>query len=272
MGDAKPLERRGRIGQNRVDADAQLVGAFLRFAAEIDGDDAEFETLGRHRTHEPDFAAIGGDHCAGRVIAVTGCDLDHFAETCSRYVTPARRPLLSEASRALANKHDLALHDAGEVIFDRGMNVGDIERHSQAAREGIEVAQVDFALARHFQLPFEASGELAHGYGDEDEQDEVDDLLRVLDAKAVKRLIEKERRGEHAANGRNDRRDDSPAGGRDHHRDQEHHGAVRQVYSPDEAEKHRGQDGDETQRHEDAGELFPKEVEFQRVMHRHDGP
>ena len=107
---------------------------------------------------------------------------------------------------------------------------------------------------------------------DEDEQDEVDDLLRVLDAKAVNRLVEKVGGGEHAANCRNDRRDNSPAGGCDHYRNQEHHGAVRQVYSPDEAEKHRGQDGDETQRHEDAGELFPKEVEFQRVMHRHDGP
>ena len=203
---------------------------------------------------------------------MTGCDLDHFCTNRLGYCHAGAPPAAAGGLARAGEKHDIALHDAGEVIFDRGMNVRDIERHSQAAREGIKVAQIDFTLARHFQLPFEASGELAHGYGYEDEQDEVDDLLRVLDAKAVNRLVEKERGGEHAANCRNDRRDDSPAGGCDHHGNQEHHGAVRQVYSPDEAEKHRGQDGDETQRHEDAGELFPKEVEFQRVMHRHDGP
>ena len=78
--DAEPLERGGGVGQHRIDADAQFVGALLRFAAKIDGDDAEFGSLRRHRAHEPDLAALGRHHCAGCRVAVTGRDLDHFGE------------------------------------------------------------------------------------------------------------------------------------------------------------------------------------------------
>ena len=123
-------------------------------------------------------------------------------------------------------QHDLALHDGGEVVFDRGMDVGHVERHRQPAREGVEVAQVDLALARHLQLPLEPGGELAHHHRDEDEQDEIDDFLRVRDAEAVERRIEEEGGGEHAADRGNHRGHDAPARGRDHHRDQIDHRAV----------------------------------------------
>ena len=74
---------------------------------------------------------------------------------------PARRPLPLAASRAPANSTHFALHDRGQVILDRGMDVADVEGHRQPAREGIEVAHVDLALPRHFQLAAELAGELA---------------------------------------------------------------------------------------------------------------
>ena len=102
------------------------------------------------------------------------------ARTCCGTVTPACLPLLADASRALANRTTLRCMTVGEVVFDRGVNVGYVERHREAPRERIEVAQVDFALARGLQLTFEPGRELAHHYRDEDEQNEIEDLVRVL--------------------------------------------------------------------------------------------
>jgi hypothetical protein len=75
-------------------------------------------------------------------------------------------------------------------------------------------------------LAFEPGGELAHHHRYEDEQDEIDDFLRIRDAEAVKRRIEEKGGGEHPAHRCNDRRYDSPARGRDHHREQIDDGAV----------------------------------------------
>ena len=55
----------------------------------------------------------------------------------------------------------------------------DVEGARQPAREGVEVAHVDLAPARELQLPPQPGRQLAHHNGDEDEQKEVDDLLRV---------------------------------------------------------------------------------------------
>ena len=94
-------------------------------------------------------------------------------------MTPAWRPLAAGGFARAGEQHDLALHDGGEMVLDRGVNVGHVEGHRQPAREGVEIAHVDLALARHLQLPFEPGGELADHDRDEDEQDEIDDLLRV---------------------------------------------------------------------------------------------
>ena len=58
VSDAETLQRRGGIGQNGVDANAQVVGIFLRAAAQIDRDHAEFGALGRDGADQPDVAAI----------------------------------------------------------------------------------------------------------------------------------------------------------------------------------------------------------------------
>ena len=87
-------------------------------------------------------------------------------------------------------QHDIALHDAGKVVFDCRVNVGNVEGDSQTPRKGIKIAQVDLALPRHLQLTLEASGKLAHGDGHKDKEDQVDDFLRILDAEAVERRIE----------------------------------------------------------------------------------
>ena len=83
------------------------------------------------------------------------------------------------------------------MVLDRGMNVGHVERHRQPPREGVEVAQVDFALARGLQLPFEPGRELAHHHRDEDEQNQVEDLVRVRDAEGC-RAAERRRRRKRA--------------------------------------------------------------------------
>jgi hypothetical protein len=135
-------------------------------------------------------------------------------------------------------EHDLALHDGGEVVLDRGVNVGHVERHRQPAREGVEVAQVDLALPRHLQFALEARGELAHHHRDEDEQHEIDDFLRIRDAEAVERRIEEKGGGQHPADRSNDRGHDAPAGGRDHHRNQIDRGTVAEPDPPNERKKH----------------------------------
>ena len=112
------------------------------------------------------------------------------------------------------------------MILDRGMNIGDVESDRQPAREGVKIAHVDFALARDFQLPLQPGGELADHHRDEDEQQQVDDFLRVADAEVIERREKEEGRGEHAANGGEQRRDNAPAGGRDHDRDQINDGAA----------------------------------------------
>src|SRR4029077_3976343 len=101
MGDTKAFERRGRSGQNRIDADAQLVRTFLRFAAEIDRDHAEFRTLRRAGTNEPDFTAVGGYHRDGRGIATPGSTLDPFCTTRLGYC-PAGAPAAAAGGLARA--------------------------------------------------------------------------------------------------------------------------------------------------------------------------
>ena len=220
MGDAQPFERGGGVGQHGIDADAQFVGAFLRFAAEIDRDNAELGALGRDRAHQPDFAVVGGHLGAGRRRHGGRGGLDHLGEHLLGH-RDAGAPSAAGGGLARAGEqHDLALHDCGEMILDRGMDVAHVEGDRQAAREGVEIAHVDLALARQFQLPLQAGGELAHHHRDEDEQEEVEDLVRVLDAQAVERRIEEEGGGAHAADGGDHRRDDAPARGRDHHWDQ----------------------------------------------------
>ena len=91
--------------------------------------------------------------------------------------------------------------------------------HRQPAREGVKIAHVDFALARQLELPLQSGGELADHHGDEDEQHEIDDLMRVGDAEAVERRKEEKGRGEHAADRGDDRRNDAPADGGDQHRE-----------------------------------------------------
>ena len=108
-----------------------------------------------------------------------GRDLDHLGADRLRH-RDAGAPSAAAGSVARAGEQDdFALHDGGEVVLDRGMNVGHVERHRQPAREGVEVAQVDLALARHLQLAFEPGGELADHHRDEDEQDQIDDFLRI---------------------------------------------------------------------------------------------
>src|ERR1017187_8768624 len=223
--DAQPFQRRGGVGQHRIDPDAQLVRAFLGFAAEIDRDDAELGTLGRHRADQPDIAAFGGHRHAAVGVAAAGCNFDDLGEHCLRHRDAGAPSAAAGSIARTGEQDDFALHDGGEVVFDRGMNVGHVERHRQPARKGVEVAQVDLALVRHFQLAFEPGGELAHHHRDEDEQDEIDDFLRIRDAEAVERRKE-EGGGEYPAHRGNDRRYDSPARGRDHHREQIDDGAV----------------------------------------------
>ena len=237
MGDAEPFERGGGVGQHRVDADAQFVERSFDSRPRLIAMTPNSGALRRHRAHQPDLAALGRHRHAGRGIAAAGRDLGHFAEHLLRH-RDAGAP--SAAVRCLARageQHDLALHDGGEVVFDRGMNVGHVERHRQPARKGVKIAQVDLALARHLQLTLEAGGELAHHHRDEDEQDQIDDFLRIRDAEAVERRIEEEGGGEHAADRGNDRRHDAPARRRDHHRDQIDHGAVGRARLPRPARK-----------------------------------
>ena len=205
---------------------------------------------------------------AGGVVAVTRCNFDDLGENLFGHGDAGAASAAVRCFARAGEQHDVALHDAGEMVFDGRVNVGDVEGDRQTARKCVEVAQVDLALPRHLQLTLEAGGELAHGDGNEDEEDQVDDFLRILDAEAVERRIEEEGRGEHAANRGNNRRYDAPPGRGDHHRDQVDDGAVGKADLPDQRKQHGGDGRDQAERHEDAVQFLPDGVEFQRVMHR----
>ena len=145
--DAQPFQRRGGVGQDRVNANAHLVRAFLRCAAEIDRDDAEFGALGRHGADQPDVAAVGGHRHAAIGDAAAGGGLHHFGEDLLRHHDAGAPPARGGGIARAGEQHDVALHNGGEMVLDRGMNVGHVECHRQPAREGVEVAQVDLALA-----------------------------------------------------------------------------------------------------------------------------
>ena len=195
MRDAQPLERGGGVCQHCVDADAQFVRGFRRRAAEIDGDDAELRTLAaRPRAPARFHRCRPAPLCRFRCRAARRRPRRPRSRTAGGTATPAWRPLLVGGLARAGEQHDIALHDGGEMVFDRGMDVANVERHRQPARESIEIAHVDLALARQFQLPLQPSGELAHHDGDEDEQEQIDDLLRVADAEAVERRKEERRR------------------------------------------------------------------------------
>ena len=138
------------------------------------------------------------------------------------------------------------------MVLDGSVNIGDVERHGQAPRERIKIAQVDLALASHFKLPLETSRELAHRDRHENKQRQIEDFLRVSDPKTVERRIEEERRREHAADSGDDCRHNSPAGRRNHDRDEEKHRAVGEADFPDQREQHGGQNRNKAERPDDA--------------------
>src|SRR5260221_3372819 len=45
VSDAEPFKRCSRVREHSINANTQLIGAFLRFMAKIDRDDSEFEAL-----------------------------------------------------------------------------------------------------------------------------------------------------------------------------------------------------------------------------------
>ena len=64
---------------------------------------------------------------------MTRCNLDDLAEYQFRH---DHAGATSAAVRCLARagkEHDVALHDAGEMVFDGGVNVGDVEGDSETS-------------------------------------------------------------------------------------------------------------------------------------------
>ena len=82
-----------------------------------------FGALGRDRAHQPDLALVAGHGHAVAAMTPAG-DLDDFG------AAPASVPRRRRADRCggdvarVGEQHDLALHDGGEMVLDRGMNVG----------------------------------------------------------------------------------------------------------------------------------------------------
>jgi hypothetical protein len=64
---------------------------------------------------------------------VTGCDLHDFGKNPLWHCHPGATPAAVRRFARTRKQHNIALHDAGEVIFDCRMNIGDVERHSQAS-------------------------------------------------------------------------------------------------------------------------------------------
>src|SRR6185503_21184191 len=95
--------------------------------------------------------------------------------------------------------------DGGEMVLDRRLDIRDVEGDGEPAREGVEVGQVDLALARQLELALQPVRELADDHRGEGEDDEIDDLVRILDLEAVERLEEEEGRGQDAAHSREHR-------------------------------------------------------------------
>ncbi len=88
------------------------------------------------------------------------------------------------------------------MVFDGRVDLAGVGGDRQPLGEGVERAHLALALLRNQRMGARPRRELARHRGDDDEQDEVENMLRLRDAKIVDRLVEEEcRRGDAADRG-----------------------------------------------------------------------
>src|ERR1700722_5956795 len=130
-----------------------------------------------------------------------------------RYRTGSRRLELAVVFR---RKEDRRLAERlREVVVDRGDQFRDGETGGKTPRKIIEVMDVPLALAQRLGFLAQARGEIAADERHPEEQQQVDDFLRILNLETEDRRKEKEIRFRHADDGSQRRRPDSPSGGSD---------------------------------------------------------
>jgi hypothetical protein len=270
---------RGRVGQHGVDAAAQVVGAFVPPAVEVDRDNAELRVLGRDRADRPGVAVVRGHRVVAGRSGPGGSHLDDLVENGLRHgdlggldlggLHLAGLAVRRVGGVAPAGEQDhLALGDGSEVILDGRMDVRHRERARQAAHEIIEVAGLHLAPARQLELSLQPAGELADYDRDEDVEQQVDHFLRIANAQVVERREEQERRRHHAGKGGNERGDAPPAGGGQEHRNQEENGAAGIAELVDEQVNRQGGDGDRDQGQRDTAQRATETVGLRNLRHR----
>ena len=204
-GDVEPLERGRGIRQHVVNALANLIDRVRRNAPEIDGDDAEIRVLLRHAADQPDVAGAVVHDGRERAARLNLRDrITHALRQCAMLG-------LGVAIGRGSEQHDLALNEAGQVLFDREIDVG---RRRKPPREGIEIAHFLLAPLGEFFLPLHRICKVAGHHRHHHEQQEIDDLVRPREIESVIRRKEKISRPEHAGDRRDQRRNEAkvPAG------------------------------------------------------------
>jgi hypothetical protein len=87
----------------------------------------------RDCAHQPDLSAWRRHRGACGVVAVTRCNFDDLGENLLGHDDAGAASAAVRCFTRAWKKHDVALHDAGEMILDGCVNVGDIERDSQTS-------------------------------------------------------------------------------------------------------------------------------------------
>ena len=100
-----------------------------------------------------------------------------------------------------------------KVVLDCEDQIAAGQAGSKSLRERVQFADLSFAAAQTDRFILKARREVAGDQSDQQEQNQIDDILRVADPERVKRRIEEEIRGSRAGNGRYDARYDPPQRG-----------------------------------------------------------
>ena len=185
------LERRRGVVQNGIDAGSDGVRRRSRPpATKIDRQHSEITRLCGDGPNEPEVPFAIVDHApvarrgtaGGQPLGLLPDPFRHLIR--ARQGGAAARPGF-EQNRAMAD-------DRGQVLADGDVDVACRMGGSEPARERVKVLHLGFTAARQIGLLPEIGRQMTGHDRDEDEERELDQMLRIVHKKAVYRRVEEE--------------------------------------------------------------------------------
>ena len=230
------FERQRRFLQQRCHALRGSVRALARAVAKFDRYGAVTQNFRGDDPHQPCPAGAWFRYSQGS----RGVCRDHFRGFAPDLVRDRSHLARAVIMLRRRNEDGSILKRVGQIILDRKDQVAGRQAGGEPLRERVQFADFLFAPAESYRLILKSRCEVAGNYGDQKEQEEMDDVLRVLQPETIQRRIEEKIRGCCARKGSNQAWKDSPLSRRHDHR--QHVNERRQI------ERKEGIDDDEADR------------------------